>query len=111
MSLSSWIKFTPFEEEKTLRLCTNLFKTGKYYGKSFHVIHEIEKYFSKYPKLTAQCLYQFLKYADNLTREDPDIIKILLDKISKNKSLKTIHDDIENTLKERKDWSDNYTNI
>ena len=111
VSLSSWIKFTPFEEEKTLRLCTNLFKTGKYYGKSFHVIHEIEKYFSKYPKLTAQCLYQFLKYADNLTREDPDMIKILLDKISKNKSLKTIHDDIENALKERKDWSDNYTNI
>ena len=111
VSLSSWIKFTPFEEEETLRLCANLFQTRKYYGKSFHVIHEIEKYFSKHPKLTAQCLYQFLKYTDNLTREDPDVIKTLLVKISKNKSLKTIYDDIKNTLIDREDWPDNYTNV
>ena len=111
VSLPSWIKFTPFTKEKTLQLCTDLFRTRKYYGKGFHIINEIEKYFLKYPELTAQCLHQFLKYANNLTREDHDMINILACKISENKSLKSIYVNINDALIDRIDLSYNYTNV
>ena len=111
VSLPSWIKFTPFKKEKTLQLCTDLFRTEKYYGKGFHIINEIEKYFLSHPELTAQCLCQFLKYANNITREDHDMIEMLVKKISKNKSLKPIYVNIKDALLNRSDLSGNYSNV